>query len=433
MREIIAKSNISTIDRSSRIRKIKSLLETKKNIIGQFPVIHNGQTAKYPVIYLDIDFPVYNMMNGRTMDTQEYFIKKNAKKENFFSSGQESNSAQKEQHCLLVNEADSRSKDHNVFTEFKKVKKFDPSNPIIITHDGVIINGNRRVSTMRELYYGEGGVAKYGNFESIPCAIVEKVLSEKEFTQLEDQIQIKKDLKQEYRWTNILKKIQRENKLGFTIEEIARNMGKEASEIKKSIAKLEVIDEHLDQDLDAAGDYKHVEGQEQIWNDVGSLLVSGDVKGDDDKKDIVKKITRFIAVSSNIEEKSKHDIWETLLHKKNIMTTALKIIKAHGKKTAINEDEAGSLKDAGDEVTNIANDLHSIKIKPNNKVIQNIFEELDESKKAKFVLKASTDILNKLIRINGEAIPVDDRKKIKQNLTLISSKADIFAKKIKIK
>ena len=43
------------------------------------------------------------MMNGRTMDTQEYFINRKAKKENFFSSGQESNSAQKEQHCLNSN------------------------------------------------------------------------------------------------------------------------------------------------------------------------------------------------------------------------------------------------------------------------------------------------------------------------------------------
>ena len=146
---------------------------------------------------------------------------------------------------------------------------------------------------MRELYYAEGGAQKYAMFAQVPCAIVERDLSEKEFAQFEDEIQVKKDMKQPYRWINILKKIKREIGLGFNPDEIAKNMGVTTKEIKESISKLEVIDEHLDKDLDQAGNYSVVEGQEQIFNDVGGLLNQGDIKGDEDKKDIDKCINDY--------------------------------------------------------------------------------------------------------------------------------------------
>lgn len=430
--EISAKSKINVVELGSRKRKIKSLIQNKKNVVGEFPHIHsNGKTEKFPVIMLDIDVPVYNMMNGRTMDKQDYFVKNNSKKSTFFSNGQENNGAQREQHVLLVHEA-NRGTDQNVFKQFKKIKRFDPSKPILLTNDAVIINGNRRLCTMRELYYAEGGAQKYSMFAQVPCAIVERDLSEKEFAQFEDEIQVKKDMKQPYRWINILKKTKRELGLGFTADEIAKNMGVTTKEVKENISKLEVIEEHLDKDLDEAGNYSVVEGQEQIFKDVGGLLNQGDIKGDEDKKDIIKNITRRISVSSNIEDaKSKHVVFETLLNKKNILTTATKIIKAHGGKINLDEDELGSLKDAGDEVTDIANKLHKLPIKKGNNIIQNIYEDLSEGKELAYVLKTTEDIKKKLIKINNKQVPKKDREKIVRNLATISAKADVLMNRLK--
>ena len=430
--EIHAKSKINVVDWNTRKKKIKSLIQNRKNIIGEHPHIHsNGKTEKFPVIMLDINIPVYNMMNGRTMDRQDAFVKRNGKKAHFFNKGQENEGAQREQHVLLVHEA-NRGTDQNVFKEFRKRKQFDPSKPILLTNDAVIVNGNRRLCTMRELYYAEGGAQNYKTFAQVPCAIVERDLSEKEFAQFEDEIQVKKDLKQPYRWINILKKIKRELELGFNPDEIATNMGKTTKEIKESISKLEIIDEHLDKDLKDAGNYSLVEDKEQIFNDVGGLLNQGDIKGDEDKKDIIKNITRRISLSSNIEDaKSKHVVFETLLNKKNILTTATKIIKAHGVKINLDENQLGSLKDAGDEVTDIANKLHKLPIKRGNNIVQNIYDDLSERKGLAYVLKTTEDIKKKLIKINNKQIPRKDREKIVKNLAQISSKADVLMNRLK--
>ena len=77
--ELAGKSKINVIDRTIRKRKISSLLSNKKNIIGTFPVVVHSKKEIFSVVTIDIVLPVYNMMNGRTGDTQEAFIKQNAK------------------------------------------------------------------------------------------------------------------------------------------------------------------------------------------------------------------------------------------------------------------------------------------------------------------------------------------------------------------
>lgn len=413
-----ALSKIHIIERRTRINKIKQSVSNKNNIIANYPIPFEGGQIVIPVIKLPINFPIYNMNNGRTEDVQKIFLVENrGRRANFFSTGQENNSAQREQHKLLYIE--SKSSKADIHRELKKTKEYHPDKPILLTNDGIVINGNRRLSAAREIYYEN--VKNYSNFEYLPCAVFLNDLTIKQIAQIEDVLQVRKDLKQEYRWIALRLKIRREKILGFTDDEIAKNMGMKTSDIKKHLLSIDAIDEHLDKDLDEKGNYALVKFQEQIWNNLGNKLAV-EAKGDQDKKDIVTNICRRIAFNKTIDNTSKHDVFEVLLHKKNIMRSAKKILKAHGKKVKIDDEERGALDDVGDEMTETANALVKIPIR-HNKIIPNIFDDLVNEKSSNYVLDITNEIVRKLVRIYNKSVPSKQRRDIVNNLKKIKKKS----------
>ena len=87
----------------------------------------------------------------------------------------------------------SSGEDENIYEELKEIKKFDLNNPLVVTNDLMVINGNRRLSSLRELYYSSKG--DYPNFSKIPCAIDYDDLTEKDIGMREVYHQMKKILK----------------------------------------------------------------------------------------------------------------------------------------------------------------------------------------------------------------------------------------------
>src|SRR3954466_8634448 len=66
-----------------------------------------GGAIDLPVIELDIKLPVYRMENYRTKIRQLAFVRQNNLPSTFFSSGQEDQEAQRAQHRILVDFAES--------------------------------------------------------------------------------------------------------------------------------------------------------------------------------------------------------------------------------------------------------------------------------------------------------------------------------------
>ena len=122
-----------------------------------------------PVINLPIELPTYHLNNGRTRSAQSHYIFNEGKTSKFFANHQEDNLQQKIQHKLLFKAAQDSTA--NIYKELKKSKVLKDE-AILLDKSGMVINGNRRLSSVRELYAGDPNT--YKNFEYIPCAIIQR-------------------------------------------------------------------------------------------------------------------------------------------------------------------------------------------------------------------------------------------------------------------
>lgn len=164
--------------------------------------IFSGTPAqtKVKIFMIDIDFPIYRLKNIRTKGPQQSYIATNDVEEGFFSRDGESRKALRVQHELLLKIAESSE-----FGGVSHVTAFDQgtydlSHPMIMSSNGVLINGNTRMSALRYLYNSDP--VKYARYSKIPIAVLPSTFSEKDFRKLELNLQINPDLKKKYSWTS---------------------------------------------------------------------------------------------------------------------------------------------------------------------------------------------------------------------------------------
>ena len=191
--------------------EIKKLTDESKEFL---PIFFRNEHITIPIIKVNIGLPVYRLSNGRTLSFQEEYVVKHKKSEDFFMRDIDSVEAQMAQHSILVEL--SRNKD--LFGHFKKTEN-KQTEAVICTNNGIVINGNRRISCWRDLYYNDPN--KYRHFQYINVAILPEC-DEDAIEDLEHQLQIAPDMKDPYCWHAEAKKIKiLRDVRGLTKEEIA--------------------------------------------------------------------------------------------------------------------------------------------------------------------------------------------------------------------
>jgi hypothetical protein len=90
----------------------------------------------------------------------------------------------------MIDEADLRS-------YFKHNKQIEP---LILDSDGFVVNGNRRLCAMREYYYSKER-SKFKHFSNIDVVFLPPS-DPKAILELENRLQIQKDIKSGYKWYN---------------------------------------------------------------------------------------------------------------------------------------------------------------------------------------------------------------------------------------
>jgi hypothetical protein len=195
-----------------RKEDIKKLAEESKQI---FPVFFRNENIHISVIKVPIELPVYRLSNGRTLSFQEEYIFQYEKVSDFFTRDLNSPEAQMAQHDLLRKLAENKG----LFGHFKNpVNK--QTEPIICTNNGVIVNGNRRMSCWRDLYYSDS--SKYRHFQYVEVAILPEC-DEAAIEDVEHRLQIAPDMKDPYCWhaeTKRMKMLRDER--GLSREEISK-------------------------------------------------------------------------------------------------------------------------------------------------------------------------------------------------------------------
>ena len=142
----------------------------------------------------------------------------------------------------------------------------------LITRDGYLIDGNRRMAILTDLFE-ETSDEKY-NF--IKVARIEEAISAKDLWAMEAGISLGQDPKSRYGAINELLKLDEGRKAGFTNKEIADKLYgiDDESEIEEKLARLDLMRKYLKQYYDDDEDFTPIEGYNEHFINVQDILVN---------------------------------------------------------------------------------------------------------------------------------------------------------------
>ena len=262
-----SKYHVTVRPQHERETLIKTLREHSPDRQKNFDVYDN-QIAELEVINLPIDVPIYRMNNGRTQTEQIAYLKdKGGLAADFFSAGEENETAQQAQHNILWNFADE---ERGVTPITDVLKAEHQREPILITPRGVVVNGNRRLAAMRELFAADSP-SKFPHFANIVCAVLPP-LTPSQIMEIEVRLQMRPETRLSYGWVNECLMVQRLLNSGRDEKQVALLMREKPKDILASLAALNEADIYLNDWRRAPGDYRLVKDDEQFFYDLPSRL-----------------------------------------------------------------------------------------------------------------------------------------------------------------
>ena len=259
--------------RAEREALIAKALEASKDTerLDEF----RSKSVDLEVVSLEIDVPVYRMGNCRTYSEQQNSIAKNDLESKFFENGQESTKAQREQHRILIKI--SKSAKARVANIYEVLKIEGQREPILVTATGVVVNGNRRLSAIRDLYIQDP--VKHQGFSHVKCAVLPPNASPKDIDDLEATLQARPQTKLAYDWIGEAQLIRRQRQNGRSVDLIAAQLRRKATEIKNVLSALEEAELYLTSWVNKPRRYSLVaEDGEQFFKDIPKQIGKQDTK-----------------------------------------------------------------------------------------------------------------------------------------------------------
>jgi hypothetical protein len=226
---------------ASRIAFLRDRVEAaeKRRPAPTFAVPFRQRPIDLTKIEVPIAFPLYNLHSGRTHRAQSQYIEQQRLSEEFFSDP-ESSAAQHAQHEILV-ELINQEK---LAEDLLKGQK----NPIVLTYDGYIVDGNRRIAALRH----------QGEVENVIAVVLPSDATASEIYETELELQMARQTKAEYNWVDEALHVRwGVQNLGEPIHAIAQRMNVDDKEIEKRLGLLSLVDLYLEW-LGAPGKYHRV-------------------------------------------------------------------------------------------------------------------------------------------------------------------------------
>lgn len=228
--------------------------------------VYEGKIEPLKVVTLPLDTPIYRMANGRTQTDQMAYIAAAKATSDFFSANEANASAQNEQHKILARFATEGS--GSITPIYDELERSGQTEPILITRSGVVVNGNRRLAAMRELFSS----GKHPNFANIDCQVLPP-LTPDQIDEVEDRLQMAPETKLPYTWINeALRVRKRLAATGGKEEVLAHVMRRQPADIKKTISALNYVDIYLKDWKKQPCDYRLVEDGQQFFFDLPTRL-----------------------------------------------------------------------------------------------------------------------------------------------------------------
>lgn len=220
-----------------------------------------------PVIRIPITLPLYRTANYRTNLLQIKWIREKNTPEEFFSKGEENESVQKIQHAFLWDLANTEKE--SLTSIISTLKKERQREPLLISASGVVVNGNRRLAAMRELYaeYPD----EFSSFSHIDCMVLPSTATEDDLKDIEVRLQMTPETRLPYGWINECIAIKDLQKRGRSLDAIGALMRLDANKVRDKLLMLDEIELYL-KDWHENFDYDSLNDAEEIIGQITSRL-----------------------------------------------------------------------------------------------------------------------------------------------------------------
>jgi hypothetical protein len=282
---------------SSRAKEIEAYIDNHFDAeVGKWPIEIAGQKQVLKYYRFPITLLRYNVTNGRmAMEIQEW--EKTAERRLDANIPEDANIV----HKLLLDLDKDKTK--VLMDDLRKKGQMEPG---VITHDGIVINGNRRMALLQELHKEE----PTGKWQSLEAVRLPTTITEKDLWKIEAGLQLSKDKVAEYHPVNELLKIKQGISAGLSRQEIAAAMyGRSADEIEEALNRLELIDSFLNL-ISQPGNYGYVKhfGLHEYFIDVQKYVVTpGKRKGLPKKQLALQLQYAFTLIRASVLQDKKGD------------------------------------------------------------------------------------------------------------------------------
>lgn len=200
--------------------------------VGKWPIEIGGVKTVLPFYAFPMDILCYNANNGRlAMDRRQWEA----------DNGRRLDGCSREDAYILRDMLLTLDEDKTLALK-EDIRKKGQMEPGVISNDGVVINGNRRMAVIEELHREE----PTGKWETLEAVRLPKEISEKDLWKIEAGLQLSKDRVAEYHPVNELLKIKEGVDRALTPEEVAAAMyGWKAEDVTDALERLDLIDSFL--------------------------------------------------------------------------------------------------------------------------------------------------------------------------------------------
>lgn len=395
-------------------KRILAYIESNPNCKTKYVENVNIHDEKIPldVYRLPTNMIFFNIRNGRfAAEYRELLEKENIEE----LDSKNPDDAEKIQEMLL----NLDEKQTNILME--DIVRMGQKDPGIATHDGFLINGNRRMAVLNELKKKDD---KYGY---ILVSILPKNIDHKDLWKIEANLQLSRNEKLDYGPINTLLKLKEGVDAGMTESQIARTLygGFTEAEIREKLSILTLMEQYLET-IGKPSQYKRLENSYAHFVEVRNTIEKAKklgISGTDILK-VQKMEFELIAKKTEHRDLRKmNDILESTVARKKIFDSEKFLIKDFSK-----EEITDTPKDEDDERLD-----SSIRTSSRFKImfyeaLDVVKAEKDEGEPSKLLRRALTNLQAVDPESLGNKVKTDPE--IRSNMKKLIEILETFKKKI---
>lgn len=251
---------------AERLASISALVE------GHAPsafVPYGGLVQRMPVAEIPQALLLYRVENGRLIAELSEDARRRGRDIADLRTRQDTQDVQQLLHDFLV--AKSRDPDGPVYQELARLAV--QTEPLLVSAEGVLINGNRRLAAMRQLLHADP--ERYAGFATISAAVLPANAAAREVEATEAALQMAPETKLGYGWINRRLKMRRQrDDLGLSLETIANAYRiEDPAQIGREIGELDLAEDYLSHFTKTPGVYSGIADAEVLFAGLHERLI----------------------------------------------------------------------------------------------------------------------------------------------------------------